>query len=235
MYTYNHCKCLVPNTYCHPRPEQKRRRFLDLIKVEKFTLNRVKKTCVEECCEEMPVCVSVKDSVLILSSITECIRPDTYYTFDLDRSTPIDFNALQVFMKTEPCGFYHGTVGLEETEVTVHDCGHIDEYFKFTEENLAKFYQAKYNRLYGDQEGRHEFDDTTNHIHDGRQKVERFIEVDLDLRGNIATSGYFLRNERGSNPAYGPKHKYVLYLNNAGRLVLTRDYCETRKYGDFDL
>lgn len=226
MY-YNHCE--VTNFYRHPRPEPKRRRFIDTVKVEKFTVNRIKESCIEKCCEPMPVGVSVKNSALILHGITECIQPDTYYTFDLDRSVPIDFNALQVFMKIEPCemNFFHGAVELEETEITVPFCK--NPRFKFTEENLREFYQAKYRNV-GEEED--EEDRRENREH---RKIEEFLEVDLDLRGNIAVSGDFLRNERGPSPEFGRKHKYVLYMNTAGRLVLTRDCRTTRKYGDFDL
>jgi len=105
---YNPCR--KHNGYCSPRPQPKRHRFIDTVKVEKFTVDFVGENCIEECCEPMPVGVSIKKPVLILSGVTDCIQPDVYYTFDIDRTLPIDWNALQVFLKAEPCDFRHRKV-----------------------------------------------------------------------------------------------------------------------------
>lgn len=232
--------CMIPNGYCHPRPQRKRMEFLNTVKVEKFTVNQVAESHIKECCEDVCVGVSVKNPVLILSGVTECISPDVYYTFDLDRSVPIDFNALQVFIKAEKCGFFRGSVELEETEITIPY--RLQPNFKFTAENLKKFYRAKLvSGCHRDCEHGEVMDGDglgyrdRNEFQDNILKTAEFLEVDLDLRGNIAVSGDFLRSQWGYHPEFGPKHRYVLYMNNAGRLVLTRNRCETRKYGDFDL
>lgn len=237
------CKCMVPNWYCHPRTQRKRMEFLSTVKVEKFTVNQVAESHIKECCDDICVKVSVKNPVLILSGVTECISPDVYYTFDLDRSVPIDFNALQTFIKAEKCGFFRGSVELEETEITIPY--RLEPNFKFTSENLKKFYRAKlvsgcHHKDHDNEHGEVMDGDgfgyrDRNEFQDNILKTAEFLEVDLDLRGNIAVSGDFLRNERGMSPEFGRKHRYVLYMNNAGRLVLTRDCRVTRKYGDFDL
>lgn len=237
-YGYGCNKCLIPNRYCHPRPQHKKMEFLSTVKVEKFTVNQVAESHIKECCDDICVGVSVKNPVLILSGVTDCISPDIYYTFDLDRSVPIDFNALQVFIKAEKCGFFRGAVELEETEITIPY--RLEPNFKFTSENLKKFYRAKLisgccphdgEVMDGDGFGYRD----RNEFQDNILKTAEFLEVDLDLRGNVAVSGDFLRNEFGPSPEFGRKHRYVLYMNNAGRLVLTRDCKTTRKYGDFDL
>lgn len=236
---YNYCKCEIPNGYHHPRPERRRMQFLNTVKVEKFTVNQVAESHIKECCEDICVGVSVKNPVLILSGVTECISPDVYYTFDLDRSVPIDFNALQVFIKAEKCGFFVGGVELEETEITIPY--RLEPNFKFTSENLKKFYRAKLVRACHEHDENEVMDGDgfgyrdRNEFQDNIAKTAEFLEVDLDLRGNIAVSGDFLRSERGFNPEFGRKHRFVLYMNNAGRLVLTRDCRTTRRYGDFDL
>lgn len=178
--------------------------------------------------------------MLILSGVTDCISPDIYYTFDLDRSVPIDFNALQVFIKAEKCGFFRGAVELEETEITIPY--RLEPNFKFTAENLKKFYRAKLiSGCHRDCEQNEVMDGDGFGYRDRNEfqynilKTAEFLEVDLDLRGNIAVSGDFLRNEFSSSHEFGRKHRYVLYMNNAGHLVLTRDCKTTRKYGDFDL
>lgn len=205
--------CEVINKYRHPQPEPKRRLFLDTVMVEDFTVNRLKEGCVDNCCAPVAAGVSIKNSVLILSAQTECLDRDTYYTFDLARD--IDFSAKQVFIKAKPCGFVRGAIEYEKTEITVPYCDF--PCLKITAENLPKFYRAKYD----------DNDDCCDNDH----KEEAFIEVDLDLRGNIATAAYFARNHVGK---YEPDNdKYVLYLNNAGRLTLCRDVCSTKKFGDF--
>lgn len=241
---YNFCGCEIPNGYRHPRAQRRQMKFLSTVKVEKFIVKQVAESHIKECCDDICVGVSVKNPVLILSGVTDCISPDVYYTFDLDRSVPIDFNALQVFVKAEKCGFFQGSVELEETEITVPY--RLQPNFKFTSENLKKFYRAKLisgcHREHSEHSERSEVMDgdgfgyrDRNEFQDNILKDAEFLEVDLDLRGNIAVSGDFLRNEFGSNPEFGRKHRYVLYANNAGRLVLTRDCKATRRYGDFDL
>lgn len=233
--------CMIPNGYFHPRPQHKKMKHLSTVKVEKFTVNQVAESHIKECCDDVCVKVEVKNPVLILSGVTDCISPDFYYTFDLDRSTPIDFNALQVFIKAEKCGFFQGSVELEETEITIPY--RLEPNFKFTAENLKKFYRAKLIRGFHEHIGDHDevmdgdgfgYRDR-NEFQDNIAKTAEFLEVDLDLRGNIAVSGDFLRNTSCGNPQFGRKHLYVLYMNNAGRLVLTRSCRETRRYGDFDL
>jgi hypothetical protein len=208
------CGCGTINCYRHPRPEPKRNEFMDTILVEKFTVNRIKEGEVKIC---QPVCanVSVKNSVLILTATTPCLNRDTYYTFDLPRD--IDWNALQVFIKAQPCSWAKGAIEIEETTVTVPFCDF--PHLKITADNLPHFYRAKYMDACG------EFC--------GEERREEFVEVDLDLRGNIAVAKNFLENSLHRTGYNGDRDKYVLYFNNAGRFVLTRNRRTTRRFGDF--
>jgi len=229
-WTENRCCGTVPNCYCHRKPECRPMRFLDTIRVEKFTVEQRGEGCIEKCCEPCPVGVEVKNSVLILNALTTCIEPDVEYTFDVDRAIPIDFNALQVFLRVEPCcdHFFRGAIELEETTVIVPYHGEPD--FKFTVENLKNFYRAKFIK--------HECCEDEKHHGEHREeccekhKKLNFIEVDKDLRGNISVGADFFRYKFGCC-GVREKDRYVLYMNNAGRLVLERGRCETRRYGDF--
>jgi hypothetical protein len=204
-------------------------RFLDTVRVEKFTVKQVGESCIEKCCQPCPVGVEVKNSVLILSAITNCIEPDIEYTFYVDRAIPIDFNALQVFIKVEPCGFFRGAVELEKTTVVVPYHGEPD--FKFTAENLKNFYRAKFMHGFK-HEGKE--DGVIGLGEHFQREIPRFdfLEVDKDLRGNISTGSDFFRHKFGFH-GVRDKDRYVLYMNNAGRLVLQRGLCETRRFGDF--
>ena len=114
---------------------------------------------------------------------------------------------------------------LEETTIKVPLCSE-PHFKKFTEENLERFYRAKFKRKC---ECELEEGECCCHKRRGHEKFE-FLEIDLDLRGNIATESYFLHKR----PCGRAKHKWVLYMNNAGRMILTRNFCETKFWGDFD-
>ena len=201
------CGCSVENQYRHSRPQMKNMLFMDTVLAEEFTVERVKEGIVRHC-KEICADVSVKNRCLILSTQTSCLDYDVEYTLDLPRD--IDFNSLQLFIKAEPCRFTRGPLEIEKTTVRVpfNDFPHL----KLTAETLPGFYRAKY-------------DDCGEDF-----KEEVFIEVDLDLRSNIATAKHLKEYGYGR---HGDRDRYVLYYNNAGRLVLERDYCRTKKIGDF--
>jgi hypothetical protein len=137
---------------------------------------------------------------------------------------------MQVFVKAEPCSFVKGPLEIEESEVEVPLCDFPK--LKITSENLPRFYRTREIRGDGECEGGCR-----------ERKLEEFIEVDLDLLGNFAVGENFRENTVrhcgcGRNRGYGYRHDrdrdlYVVYLNNAGRLVLTRSEYVTNLFGDF--
>jgi len=206
---YNGYDCgSICNSYRHSKPRKKEMLFMDTTLVEDFTVRRIKDGEVRHC-EHVCADVAIENSCLILSTQTSCLDYDVEYTLDLPRA--IDWNAKQLFIKAKPCEFVRGALELEKTIVTVPFCEF--PHLKLTAENLPGFYRAKYHEECCEE-----------------RKDEVFIEVDLDLRGNIVTTNKLLENGYGR---CGDRDKYVLYFNNAGRLVLERDHCRTRRFGDF--
>ena len=202
------CGC-VPNGYRHAKPKKKEMLFMDTTLIEDFTVRRIKEGTVRHC-EEVCADVVIDNSCLILSTQTSCLDFDVEYSLDLPRA--IDWSDKQIFIKVEPCKFIKGPLEVEKTIVTVPYCDF--PHLKLTAENLPGFYRAKY-----DHEGcEHEIKD------------EVFVEVLLDLRSNIVTTNKLLEN---GYKTCGERDRYVLYYANSGVLVLERDHCRTRKYGDF--
>ena len=217
------CGCgKVCNSYRHSRPKKKEMLFMDTTLIEDFTVRRIKEGEVKQC-ERVCADVAIENSCIILSTQTPCLDYDVEYTLDLPRA--IDWNAKQVFIKAEPCRFVRGALELEKTVVTVPFCEF--PFLKLTAENLPGFYRAKFDRCECE---KHEKCECEEREHEHKRRMATFIEVDLDLRGNIVTTNKLLQNGYGR---CGDRDKYILYFNNAGRLVLERDRCRTRRFGDF--
>lgn len=214
---FNNC-CRPPvacRSYAFPLPGPKQPKHLDTIRLEEFEVKAVGESCIEKCCQPCPVGIEVTKSVFILNEVTNCIEPDTYYFLDVNRKEPIDYGALQVFVRAEPCGFKRGPVDLQKKTVVIPYEG---DDFKITAENLPNLYSAFLKQNGCEESG-------CGHNHGGGcgGKLD-FIEVDKAPRGNISVGAdFFGHNHCGINVRqhdYNARNQYVLYYNNAGRFEL---------------
>jgi len=212
--SYN-CGCTICNCYRHARPKKKEMLFMDTMLIEEFIIKRIKEGEVKHCGE---VCaeVAIENKALILTTNTSCLDYDVEYTLDIPRC--VDWSCEQVFLRVKPCEFVRGPLELEKTIITVPYCEF--PHLKLTAENLPGFYRAKFNN-----ERKDECCEENEH------RREVFVELDLDLRGNIVTTNKLFEN--GFKSCAGDRDRYVLYYNNAGRFVLERDRCRTKRFGDF--
>lgn len=202
--------CCAPKSACnhyhYPLPGPKPPRNLDTVRLEEFEVKAVGESCIEKCCEPMPVKIEVAKSVFILNEVTSCIEPDTYYFLDINRKEPFDYDALQVFVRAEPCKFKRGGVDLQKKTVVIPYEG---DNFRITADNLPNFYGAFLKQHCGCDEKMESLD---------------FIEVDKAPRGNISVGSDFFGSRhhgvRVRKHDFNANNQFVLYYNNAGRFEL---------------
>jgi len=262
---HSHCGCNCPcecrefNFYEFPVPLRQPQRRLDTTQLTIHEDLIVTEECIRKgCCP--PELVKVKDSKksFIISAVTECLQPNSYYTLQVDREVPIEAFPFDTYINVEDCrmNFFRGEVGLNFTKVKHwRPCEHIDPIVGLEDRDRLESLEvdgSENDRLVCGH-GMHGMADehfdggrfgcaglipadsafpATNFCGCGfRSKRGVLIPVVLDLHGNIAT-GINFSTGRFKRPGTGLpfSNRFVLFLNNAGKFVLSRNF---RRRTDF--
>ena len=253
------CECKKFNFYEFPAPLHQHQRRLDTTQLTIHTDEIVTKECIRRgCCPPELVKVKDKKKSFIISAVTECLQPNTYYTLQVDREVPIEAFPFDTYINVEDCrqNFFRGEVGLNFTKVKHwRPCERIDPIVGL--ENRDRLESLEVDGGDNDRliDG-HGHGMMVDEQFDGgrfgcagfipedpafpgmdfvkcgfRTKRGVLIPVVLDIHGSIATAinfstGRFKRP--GTGAPFG--NRFVLFLNNAGKFVLSRDW---RRRTDF--
>ena len=220
-------RCGEWNFYGFPFPLKKEQKRLDTTQLTVHTDEFVRRDWIKKgCCPPEPVIVKDEKRSFIISAATNCLEPDTYYTMQIDRETPMDAYGLDTFIRVEPCGFYRGEVGLNYTK-TIHkacfgdgiDGEPAEEEVLEVEEGIGPVpkdpaFPAQDYAGYG--------------FKDGKGVL---IPVALDLHGNLANGKNFATG-RFTVPGVGRPYnnRFVLYYNNRGVFSLCRNWRRRSDY-----
>ena len=240
------------NFYEHPGPVNKDQKRLDATQLTIHTDEVVRKVCVRQpcrCCPPERALFANEKRSYIISATTQALEPNTYYTLQIDRETPIEAFGLDTYINVEPQGFFRGEVGLnfsrlvhkgkiggdlitgehEEldslgVEGRLDDIGAegalVDEHFDHGRFGCAGLIPK---------DPSHPAQDFVGCGFHSRNGV--LVPVILDLLGNIANGKNFSTG-RFAVPGVGRPYnnRFVLYYNNNGKFVLTRDWRRRSDY-----
>jgi len=248
------CGCVRErfNFYTFPAPLRKEQSRLDTTQLTIHTDEIVTKELVRKgCCPPEPITVKDAKKSFVISAVTRCLEPGTFYTLQIDRETPLEAFGLDTYINVENCSFFRGEVGLNFTKSThFRPCAHIDPIVGLEDRDTIESVEVDG----GINDGEGGFGMGDEHMHGGfgcagaipgnpafpaqdfvgcgfRSHRGVLIPVVLDLSGNIATGKNFSTG-RYTVPGLGRPYnnRFVLYFNNTGRFVLNRDW---RRRSDF--
>lgn len=229
------------NFYTFPAPLGKPQERMDATQLTIHTDEIRTKELVRKACH--PELIKVEDAKksFVISAVTRCLSPGTYFTLQIDREVPMEAFGLDTYINLEECGFMRGEVGLNYTKsIHYRPHEHIDPIVGIDRERLESVEADG-----GINDGEMGFGMADEHTHGGfgcagliprdparpgtdfgcgfvsRRGI--LIPVVLDLHSNIATGKNFA-NGRFPTPGTGHPYnnKFVLYYANSGVLVLSR-------------
>ena len=245
------CRRERVNFYTFPAPLRKHQERLDTTQLTIHEdIIKTKELAKKGCCHPELIKFSDAKKSFIISATTQRLEPGTYYTLQIDREVPISAFPLDTYISVEPCGFFRGEVGLNFTKTEhwrPHE--HIDPLVGAGDRDRLE--SVEVDGGMNDHEAIHGGHGmmTDEHFDGGRFGCAGFIPRDpafpgqefvgcgfkskhgilvpvvLDLHGNIATGKNF-NTGRFAVPGVGHPYnnRFVLYYNNAGKFVLSRDF-----------
>jgi len=201
------------------------------------------------CCPPEPILVKDEKKSYIITASTECLKRGYYYTLTIDRETPFEAAPLDTYINVVPCGFHdRGEIGLNFSK-TVHR-----KHFS------GDVIGGEGNTLESPEIDGGAFDGEVGHLVDEQYDGGRFgcaglipsdpafpgmdfvgsgyrskegvlIPLTLDIHGSICT-GKNLSTGRFKPPGTGGPYsnRFVLFLNNAGTFVLSRNWRRRSDY-----
>ena len=252
------CECEKTNFYRFPVPLHRQMKCLDTTQLTIHTDEIVTEECIKKgCCPPELIKVKDKKKSFVISAVTECLMPNCYYTLQIDRDVPIEAFPFDTYINVEDCrmNFFRGEVGLNFTK-SIHwrPCEHIDPIVGL--ENRDRLESLEVDGSQNDMliggHGHGLIDEQFDGGKFGcagfipgdpafpgmnfcgcgfRSKRGVLIPVVLDIHANIAT-GINFSTGRFKRPGTGApfSNRFVLFLSNSGKFVLSRDW---RRRTDF--
>jgi hypothetical protein len=226
------CRCKEHNFYSFPVPKKRELKQLDTTLLTIHTDEFVRRGCEFIDCKHVPVVRKEERKSFIITANVECgcLRPGFHYQLDIDRDVPYEVNGLNTFIRVVPCGLFPDKVELNFTK-TIHGgmCGEFDGTPVDGDIDVVDSENCGCNLGGIPDSPAFPAEDLIGN--ERRRKDEVIIPVKLDLLGNYATGEHFYTN-RFKVPGTGRpyQNKFILFLNNSGEFVLSRNYRRRSDY-----